>query len=179
MRYAKIEPFMEIYIAPECFRFNDKSNKQNRHITMAELAFVACRITTSALNNGYSTHLVSYNTFMTKWRKDYEKFTNLCPSEHKLSHIIKILKKYIIIGQTKRRSKTSIYTIGINNPYLPDYKPVKIKEPEIKHNKANSKAKKRSKLPSPKELQSESNELDLEFENLLTENIERDKNGNN
>ena len=47
MRYAKIEPFMNIYIDPELFRFHDQSNSQNRYITLQEIAFVACRITTS------------------------------------------------------------------------------------------------------------------------------------
>jgi hypothetical protein len=175
MKYAKIEPFMDIYIDPELFRFSNKSNSQNRYVTKVEIAFVACRITTSALINGYSTHLVSYETFMTKWRKDYEKFTDLSPSPHKLSHIINLLIKHKIIGRIMRRSKTPIYKIGINNPYHPDFKPVKIKEP-VGHKTTNSKGKSTSKVKTPKQLRSESNELDEEFENILTTFTERKTN---
>ena len=75
---------MDIYIDPEMFKIYDKSNNQNRYITMKEIAYVACRITTSALRNGYSTHLISYNTFLTKGRADYKKFTHLSPTRHKL-----------------------------------------------------------------------------------------------
>ena len=145
---------------------------------MKEIAFVACMITTSALNNGYRTHLVSYNTFMTKWKAAYKKCTDQSPSKHKLSHIIKILIKYNIIGQKKRRSKTPIYTIGINNPYHPDYKPVKIKEPEIGNKTTNSQAKSSSKAKIPKRLKSEGKEIDKEFEDLLTNDTERSTNGN-
>jgi hypothetical protein len=176
MRHAKIEPFMEIYIDPELFRFSNKPNSQSRYITKTEIAFVACRITTSALNNGYSTHLVSYDTFQTKWRKDYETFTSASPSPHKLSHIIRLLVKHNIIGRVMRRSKTPIYKIGVNNPYHPDYKPVKIKEPNIEHKKAGAKSQKTSKTPTPKRLQSESREIDMEFENILTSDIERNQN---
>ena len=176
MKTAKFQLFMNLYIDPELFKFHDKSNNQNRYIAMTEIAFVACRITTSALNNGYRTHLVSYETFMTKWRADYNQFTDLSPTKHKLVQIIKALDKHNIIKQTKRGSNTPIYTVGINNPYHPDYKPVKIKEPEIK--KANSKAKSRSNLRTPKQLQSESHDLDIEFENILTNNVERNTNEN-
>ncbi len=176
MRYAKIELFMDIYVDPEWFKFNDKSNKQNRYITMKELAYVACRITTSALNNGYSTHLVSYDTFLEKWREDYKKFTDLSPTRHKLVQIIKVLGKYHILRQIRRGSNTPIYTIGINNPYHPDYKPVKVKDPEIRHKTTNSQAKTVSKARTPKQLQSESKKLDVEFENLLTNNTERNRN---
>ena len=176
MRTAKIQLFMDIYIDPELFKFRDSSNNQNRFITLKEIAFVACRITTSALNNGYNTHLVSYDTFLKKWRADYKKFTDLSPTKHKLVQITKVLDKYNIIRKTKRGSNTPIYTIGINNPYHPDYKPKKIKEPEIKLKTPSSKAKKLSKTRTPKELQSESDELDKEFENILTDNMERTSN---
>jgi hypothetical protein len=174
MRYAKIEPFMNIYIDPELFKFHDGSNKQNRYITLQEIAFVACRITTSALNNGYCTHLVSYNTFLTKWKDDYKTFSDLSPTRHKLVQIVKILNKYNIIRQTKRGSSTPIYTIGVNNPYHPDYKPVKTQSPEI-GNKAGSKQTQSPHLENtPKRLQAESDTLDIEFENILTNNKERD-----
>ena len=169
MRYAKIEQFMDMYIDPEFFKIQDKSNKQNRYIVMKEIAFVACMITTSALNNGYRTHLISYNTFMAKWRDAYKKCTDLSPTKHKLSRIIKILIKYNIIGQTKRRSKTPIYTIEINNPYHPDFKPVTIKEPSASHKTTTSKAR------TSNQLQSESNELDEEFDNLLTNRKEHNE----
>ena len=173
MRYAKIEPFMNIYIDPELFRFHDQSNSQNRYITLQEIAFVACRITTSALNNGYCTHFVSYNTFLTKWKDDYKKFSGLSPTRHKLVQIIKVLDKYNVIRQKTRGSNTPIYTIGENNPYHPDYKPVKIKNPEI-----GSKAESQQPQPqhlknTPKRLQAESDTLDIEFENILTNNNER------
>ena len=176
MRAAKFQPFMDIYIESESLRFYDKSNKQNRFITLEEIAFVACRITTSALRNGYSTHKVSYNTFLKNWRADYKKFTDLSPTKHKLVQIIKVLNKYNIIKQTKRGSNTPIYTIGTNNPYHPDYKPVKIKDPEIGHKTTNSQAKSPSK--SPKQLQSDGDEIDKEFENILTTNNERKQNEN-
>ena len=172
MRYAKIEPFMNIYVDPELFKFHDKSNSQNRYITLNEIAFVGCRITTSALSNGYSTHLISYNTFLTKWRDDYKKFTNLSPTRHKLVQIIKVLSHYNIISQTKRGSNTPIYTIGTNNPYHPNFKPVKIKDPDTGHRTKNSQAQSTSKARTPKQLRSESNELDQEFENLLKDRKE-------
>jgi hypothetical protein len=173
VRYAKIEPFMDLYVDPEWFGFHDKSNKQNRYITLQEIAFVGCRITTSALNNGYRTHLISYDTFLTKWRADYKKFTDLSPTRHKLVQIVKILNKYNIIRQTKRGSSTPIYTIGVNNPYHPDYKPVKTQSPEI-GNKAGSKQTQSPHLENtPKRLQAESDTLDMEFENILTSNKER------
>jgi hypothetical protein len=166
MRYAKIELFMDMYIDPELFKLNDKPNKQKRYITMKEIAFVACMITTSALNNGYRTHLISYNTFMTKWRDAYKKCTDLSPTKHKLSRIIKILIKYKIIGQTKRRSKTPIYIIESNNPYHPDYKPVTIKDP-VGHKTTNSQSKSTSKAKTPKQLQSEGDGFDKEIDNIL------------
>ena len=171
MRYAKIEPFMNIYIDPELFKFHDRSNSQNRYITLNEIAFVACRITTSALNNGYSTHLISYNTFLTKWRADYKKFTKLSPTRHKLVQIIKVLSHYKIIRQTKRGSNTPIYTIETNNPYHPNFKPVKVKDP-VGHKTTNSQAKSPLKARTPNQLQSECEELDKELDNLLTDRKE-------
>lgn len=138
---------------------------------MKEIAFVACMITTSALNNGYRTHLISYNTFMAKWRDGYKKCTDLSPTKHKLSRIIKILIKYNVIGQIKRRSKTSIYTIESNNPYHPNFKPVKVKYP-VGHKSTNSQAKSTSKARTPKQLRSESNQIDEEFDNILTDGKE-------
>lgn len=178
MRDAKFQLFMDIYIDSELFRFYDRSNKQNRYITLEEIAFVACRITTSALRNGYSTHKVSYNTFLTKWRADYKKFTHLSPTKHKLVQIIKVLDKYNIIRQTKRGSNTPIYTIETNNPYHPDYKPVKIKDPEIGYKTINSQSKSPSKKTTPNQLQSDGEEIDKEFENILRNNNERSKNEN-
>ena len=165
---------MDIYIDPELFKFHDKSNHQNRYITLQEIAFVACRITTSALNNGYCTHLVSYNTFLTKWKDDYKKFTDLSPTRHKLAQIIKILNKYNIIKQNKRGSNTPIYTIELNNPYHPDYKPAKTHNPEIQKNKARSQQTQSTHLNNtPEQLEMESDMLDKEFENILTNNEER------
>ena len=173
MRVAKFQLFMDIYIDPESLRFYDKSNKQNRYITLEEIAFVACRITTSALRNGYSTHKVSYNTFLTNWRADYKKFTDLSPTKHKLVQIIKVLNKYDIIRQTKRGSNTPIYSVGTNNPYHPDYKPAKVKDPEVGYKTTNSQSKSPSKKMTPNQLQSDGDELDKEFENILTNNKER------
>jgi hypothetical protein len=173
MRYAKIEPFMNIYIDPELFKFHDRSNNQNRYITLQEIAFVACRITTSALNNGYSTHLVSYNTFLTKWKDDYKTFSDLSPTRHKLVQIIKVLNKYNIIRQTKRGSNTPIYTIGVNNPYHPDYKPVKIKNHEVGYKAVCQQTQSPHLKYTPKRLQAESDALDIEFENILTNKKER------
>ena len=170
VRYAKIEPFMDIYIDPEWFKFYDKSNSQNRYITLQEIAFVACRITTSALNNGYRTHLISYDTFLTKWRDDYQKFTNLSPTRHKLVQIIKALNKYNVIKQEKRGSNTPIYTIGINNPYHPDYKHVKTKNPEINNKSASQQTQSTHLINTPGQLQAESDKLDMEFENIITNN---------
>ena len=173
MRDAKFQLFMDIYIDPELFKFHDRSNNQNRYITLEEISYVACRITTSALRNGYSTHKVSYNTFLTVWRAGYKKFTDLSPTRHKLVQIIKVLGKYNIIRQTKRGSNTPIYTIETNNPYHPDYKPVKIKDPEIGYKTTNSQSKSPSKKRTPNQLQSEGEELDKEFEYILTNNKER------
>ena len=166
---------MDIYVDPELFKIQDKSNKQNRYITMKEIAYVACRITTSALNNGYSTHMVSYDTFLTKWRADYKKFTKLSPTRHKLVQIVKVIDKYNIIRQTKRGSNTPIYMIETNNPYHPDFKPVTVKDP-VGHKTTNLHAKSISKARTPKQLQSESSELDKEFEHILTDNTERNQN---
>jgi hypothetical protein len=173
VRLAKFELFMDIYIDPELFKFHDRSNNQNRYITLQEIAFVACRITTSALNNGYCTHLVSYDTFLTKWRDDYKKFTDLSPTRHKLVHIIKILNQHDIIRQKLRGSNTPIYTIGGNNPYHPDYKPVKIKNPEIGYKAVSQQTQSTHLESTPKQLQAESDILDIEFENILTNNNER------
>ena len=171
MRLAKKELFMDIYIDPKLFKFHDKSNSQNRYITLNEIAFVACRITTSALNNGYSTHLVSYNTFLTKWREGYKKFTDLSPTKHKLVQIIKVLAHYKILRQIKRGSNTPIYIIESNNPYHPNYKPVKIKYP-VGHKTTNSQSKSLSKVKTSEELRSDGDGFDREMEDLLKDRKE-------
>jgi len=113
-----------------------------------------------------------------KWRDDYKKFTDLSPSKLKLVQIIKVLNKYDIIRQVRRGANTPVYRIEINNPYHPDYKPAKIKEPEVTYKTINTKAKSSSKAMTPKLLQSEGEELDKEYEDILKNSIERNKNGN-
>jgi hypothetical protein len=115
--------------------------------------------------------MVSYNTFLTEWRGGYKQFTDLSPTRHKLVQIIKVLTHYNIIRQTKRGSNTPIYTIGTNNPYHPNYKPIKIKYP-VGHKTTNSQGKSASKVKTLKELRSDSDGFEEEYDDILKDRKE-------
>ena len=119
-RHARFEPFLECRF--QLKDLNHQDHQTNRLITPLEIAFVACRITTSVLSNKGFTDKVSFGVFLNQWRQDYVKFTDKAPSHFKMKCIVKVLEKYDIVRKENRCKATPIYSLGHNNPYRdPNY----------------------------------------------------------